>query len=73
MKKPEEYKCHEIMLKYSNSHSHEDFLQDCEIIFKHEDIEKIFNDCGFTSYKRTGIAIFIIVKMVLQQMYDFGI
>lgn len=54
MKKPEEYKCHEIMQKYSNSHSHEDFLRDCEIIFKHEDIEKIFNECGFTSYKRTG-------------------
>ena len=54
MKKPEEYKCHEIMLKYSNSHSHESFLHDCEIIFKHEELEKIFNDCGFTSYKRTG-------------------
>lgn len=54
MKKPEEYKCHEIMKMYSNSHSHEDFRQDCEIIFKHEDLEKIFNDCVFTPYKRTG-------------------
>lgn len=54
MKKPEEYKCHEIMLKYSNSHSHEDFQCGSEIIFKHEDLEKIFNDCGFTSYRSTG-------------------
>lgn len=54
MKKPEEYKCHEIMIKYSNSHSHEDFQCDNEIIFKHEDLEKIFIDCGFTPYKRTG-------------------
>ena len=45
MKKPEEYKCHEIMLKYSNSHSHEDFQCDNEIIFKKEDLEKILNDC----------------------------
>lgn len=54
MKKPEEYKCHEIMLKYSNSHSHEDFQCGNEIIFKKEDLEKIFKDCGFTSYKITG-------------------
>lgn len=54
MKKPEEYKCHEIMTKYSNSHSHEDFQFDSEIIFKKEDLEKVFNECGFTPYKRTG-------------------
>lgn len=54
MKKPEEYKCHEIMSKYSNSHSHEDFKCGDEIIFKHEDLEKIFKDCGFISYQWTG-------------------
>ena len=54
MKKPEEYKCHKIMTKYSNSHSHEDFQYGNEIIFKHKDLEKIFKDCGFTSYKWTG-------------------
>lgn len=54
MKKPEEYKCHEIMTKYSNSHSHEDFMYNSEIIFKHEDIEKILKECGFTSYGYKG-------------------
>lgn len=54
MKKPEEYKCHEIMTKYSNSHSHEDFQFGNEIIFKQEDLEKVFKDCGFTPYKNTG-------------------
>lgn len=54
MKKPEEYKCHEIMTKYSNSHSHEDFQFGNEIIFNQKDLEKIFKDCGFTSYKWTG-------------------
>ena len=48
MKKPEDYKCHSLLEHYSLSNVH--IADRNKVIFKKEDLTKIFEDAGFTPW-----------------------
>ena len=55
MKKPEEYKCHEIMKKYTSYHTHQNFATfGNEVFLKKEELNKIFQDFGFNEVGMRG-------------------